>query len=506
MAATDIEKTQIATAQYEAYLKAKKTLVLKSFWEFCVEVLEYKNLEPFHLELCNFIQDNKTSKRLVLLPRGHLKSTIVTVAYALWRLAQDPSLRILIANATAPMAEAFLRQVKNHMQYNKKFIELFGDYAKSAEKWSDGAIRLSQIRSFESKENSIIAFGIGGSLVSQHYDIMIFDDLVNRENIHTPDRIQDVLTFYKDAQDLVDDPLRTEQVMIGTRWHEGDLYGTLTDKDNPERAEWKILKREAVEGEYQIVKDTSGRFVIEGGEILYPFKYPREALNKLLGAKGLSEFSAQYLNDPVPAGNAIFKHDWKYYEPTDLRGWEFNTFITIDPAFYDPSLKQREPDYTGITVIGVPYTNDWYIKDLIMDRFEPSELIDLIFDLERQYHPITIGIESTAMQRIIGYTLREEMRTRNQFLNITELVHSGSNAKSKVERIQALEPRYAVGAIYHQKNIRHMSTLEMQLRRFPRSKYDDLADALASQIEIAYPPRKQATKSQDMSRVLEYPA
>lgn len=500
------ELARIAAIQHNAYLAAKKTLVLSDFWEFCGEVLDYKNLQPFHNDLCQYMQNYMHKKRLVLLPRGHLKSTIVTVGYTLWRIAQDPGLRILISNATAPLAQAFLRQIKAHLQKNQRFIELFGDLFTSSEKWTDESVRFSQIRSLESKENSITAFGIGGNLVSQHYDLMIYDDLVNRENIHTPERIEEVHTFYKDAQDLVDDPMLTEQIMIGTRWHEGDLYGTIIDRDNPERNEWVVMKRDAVEGDYEIVKDDRGNLSIEGGHILYPSKFPNEALNKLLRSKGISNFSAQYLNDPIPADQSTFKHEFIYYEPEDVKGYEFNTFITVDPAFFDPANKGRDPDYTGIVVNKVPYTNDWYIWDLINQRLSPNELIDLLFELDKKYKPKTIGIESTSWQKILGYVAREQMRSRNQFLPITELKHSGVTAKSKFDRIQGLEPRYAVGSIFHNRNIRQMTTLEMQLRRFPRSKYDDLSDALASQLEIAVPPRRNNERRESNGNLLSYPA
>lgn len=504
------DATKVALDQYNAFIKAQREYCLTDFWEFCTVVLGYKNLQPFHKDLCEFVQGKRKYKRMILLPRGHLKSTMITVGYSLWRMAQEPSVRILIANATAPMADAFLRQIKSHLKKNDKFIELYGDLSAGAEKWSDSAIRLKMIRATDPKENSVTAFGIGGNLVSQHYDIMIFDDLVNRENIHTPERIADVLTFYQDAQDLVDDPLKTEQIMIGTRWHEADLYGTISDPSNPEFEDWRFMKREAVEGDYQIVKNPStGRFEIEGGRILYDLKYPREALNKLISSKGLSNFSAQYLNNPIPKGQSIFKYDFKPYEETDVRGWEFNTFITIDPTFYDPrTMRSKRLDYCGVVVNKVNYMNDWYIVDLINERFSPSELIELMFELDSKYKPKTIGIEATNWQRILGYQAREKMREKNHFLPITELKHSGVLAKSKTDRIQGLEPRYASGSIYHNPNARHIVTLEDQLRRFPKSKHDDLMDALASQLEVAFPPRRRQMREDEDEKksMISYPA
>lgn len=496
-----------AHKQEEAYRRAKKQLVTQSFWEFCVEVMGWPDMqEGLHDELAHFLQNPHHNRKLILLPRGHLKSTIATVSYSLWRIAKDPKVRILIANATYEMACTFLSQIKKQLQYNTLFIELFGNLADKPERWSENSVMLRRPDTYETKENTLTAFGIGGNLVSQHYDIIIMDDVVNRDNIHTSERIEDVHMFYKDALDLLDNPSKSEVIIIGTRWHEADLYGTLLDEYNPEHHDYAFLTRTAVEGDYAIEKRRDGKFTIAGGDLIFPKKFQRADLDKLINGKGVSEFSSQYLNDPVPAETAIFRHEFKYYEPEDLKGVEFNTFITVDPAFYDPKSRTVDTDYSGIIVNDVNAHNDWFIKEVIRQRYTPNELIELLFLLDSQYKPKTIGLESTSWQKILGYVARQMMREKNHFLPITELKHAGPNAKSKAERIQSLEPRYAVGSIWHNKNAQHIAHLEMELRRFPRAKHDDLADALASQQEIAVPPRRRTEREDSTKKFMLYPA
>jgi len=503
------KKEELALAlinQQKAFQEAKRAYCLEDFWEFSKEVIGWKDIyEPLHKPLCDFMQDNQDKKRMIWLPRGHLKSSVITVGYALWRIAQNPKIRILIANATGPLAITFLKQIKDHLSKNEKFKELFGDFATGATQWAEDAITIARPESFEAKESTVTAYGIGGSLTSQHYDILLLDDLVNRENIHTADRIADVIQFYKDVMDLRDNVDSSEVIIVGTRWHEADLYGWLMDEENPAHHEFLLHQRTAVEGDYQIVKNPhKGRFEIEGGEIIFPNKFTRRGLEKLIDDKGLSDFSSQYLNDPVPSAEATFKHDFKYYEVSDIKGIERRTFITLDPAFFDPHGRSLDTDPAAFVVVDVDQNNAWYIRDIIRKRMTPNEILNMLFELDSVWKPVTIGVESTAMQKILGYRLKEMMKERGHVLPITELTHAGHNAKSKAERIQALEPRYAVGTIFHNKNIRHMATLEMELRRFPRGKTDDIADALASMLEIAVKPRirNQRTKG----RVPFYPA
>ena len=404
------------------------------------------------------------------------------------------------------MAVTFLSQIKDHIRRNEKWIELFGKLGENTDKWAEAGFTIIRPESYQKKEPTVSAFGIGGNLVSQHYDLILMDDIVNRDNIHTEDRIFDVHTFYKDALDLLEPT--GDLIVIGTRWHEADLYGTILEADNPERHLWAFMQRTAVEGEYNIIKQTNGRYWIEGGDIIFPKKFTRESLSDLINSKGMSEFSAQYMNDPVPSTEAIFKHEFVYYEESDLSALDtdFSYFMTVDPAFYDPRSKTLEPDFTGIVVIAVDKQNNWYIRDLIRERFQPKELLNLIFELDKQWKPTTIGLEVTAWQKILVYMGRDMMRQKNQFLPITELKHAGKHARSKAERIQGLEPRYAVGSIRHKKSLRHIVTLETELRRFPRAKTDDLVDALASMLEIATQPRDRSKRGTDINKKLIYPA
>ena len=493
--------------QHKAMMDAKRNLVLSSFWEFSREVISWKDLyEPLHRTLCDFIQDNQSKKRMVLLPRGHLKSSVVTVGYCLWKIAKNPKVRILIANATYPLAVTFLTQIKDHIMKNKRFVELFGDLYEGSTKWAEDAITVVREESYEAKEPTATAFGIGGSLTSQHYDLIILDDLVNRENIHTADRIEDVKTFFKDVVDLFDNPQTSELLMIGTRWHEADLYGWLLDPENPASSEFVLMKREALEGEFQMIRGPQGRFKLEGGTLLFPTKFSRAGLEKLLNDKGPTDFSSQYLNEPVPSSESTFKYEFKYYEVEDIRGIEKKTYISIDPAFFDPRSKSTDLDFAAFIVVDVDALNNWYIREIIRARMTPNEILEMMFKLDELWKPTTIGLESTAWQKILGFMAQKMMKERNHFIPITELKHAGAHAKSKTDRIQSLEPRYASGSIYHNRNIGHITTLEIELRKFPRSKHDDITDALASIAEIATPPRRHERREDGVSTALNYPA
>src|SRR5438477_8822408 len=83
----------------------------RSLYFFLKVVLGYHDMVPhLHGEVCQYLQAPKQHK-LVVLPRGHLKTSICTIGYAIWRACINPSIRILISNATATNASHFIRNI-----------------------------------------------------------------------------------------------------------------------------------------------------------------------------------------------------------------------------------------------------------------------------------------------------------------------------------------------------------------------------------------------------------
>lgn len=460
----------------EKELRARK--LTKDLFEFNKTVLQVEGegdkqpLSDFHKEMCDVVMSHgqwKNNKKLMLVPRGHLKSTVITVGYSLLRIAQDPSVRILIANATYDMACSFLGQIKKHLQNNEIFKDYYGDLAKNADRWSENMISVPKYKPFTKKEATVTAYGVGGNLVSQHYDVIIMDDVVNRDFINTPEQIEKTILFYKDALDLLE-PGGT-LIVVGTRWADGDLYGWIMDKTSPEKIYegFDMYIRQAYTGNLETEEDL---------QLLFPQKFTKEILQTLKREKGPIEFANQYMNDPMPEEEAKFKPQWfKQTLEDELRWREINYYTMVDPAIG----QLKSSDKTAIVTIATDQFNNWFIRNIIWDRMLPNEIIDHIFANWETFQPRKIGVEMVAFQKSLQYALSDEMRRRNIFLPIVELKAD----KSKAERIEGLVPRYANGSIYHLEQCPFREALEDELLRFPRGRHDDIIDALAYGLQIA---------------------
>lgn len=479
---SEAEEKEILIAKIleaEAIVKEqKRRKYLKDLFLFNKDILQVEKLgalSDFHKEMCEFVTNENSRKKLMLIPRGHLKSTLITVGYTLQRIAENPNVRILIANATYDMACSFLTQIKKNFQFNEVFRDMYGDLATNAPKWSENMITVPTDDFTSKKEATVTAFGMGGNLVSQHYDLIIMDDLVNRDTINTPEQIEKSILFYKDALDLLEP--NGKLIVIGTRWHQNDLYGWIMDETNPSQIYkgFEMMVRRAFEGDL----DSGQNFVS-----LFPQKFTREYLQELKRDKGPYEFSSQYLNDCVPIETAKFKPQWfQLVLEDELRSRDIFYFTMVDPAIG----QKKDSDKTAIVTIAVDQFNNWFLRNIIWGHMLPNEIIGSIFDTWEGYHQKKIGIELTAYQKSLQYALHDEMRRRNIFLPIVELKAD----KAKSERIEGLIPRYANGTIFHLQQCPYRDMLEEELVWFPRGKHDDIVDALSYGLQIAFQPRKK---------------
>lgn len=467
-----------------AYDQTRKTYYKERLYEFNRDILGWPDLyEPLHKRVCDFVQDNYTKKKiLLLLPRGTFKSSVITVGFSLWQIAKDPNTRILISNATYPMAVSFLSQIKKHITGNERFKQVFGEMYTPTEQWREDRISVSAEK-LTHKEPTVWAYGMGGNLVGSHFNMAIMDDVVARDNIGTKDQIEKTKNFYRDVLDLIDPKQDGHKplIIIGTTWHWDDLYAWIMDKKNNLSQDFAILRLPAYEGEWG------------SGELLFPPRLSWKTLKGLKEQQGEYHFSAQYMLNPVPEKDQTFKPPFKYYEQTDIQGVEMNRFMTVDPALSE----SKEADYSAIMVVGVDKDDSWYILDIWRDQCQPSQLIEQIFLMDEKWKPISVGLETTSYQRMLQYEIISQMKTRGRYLSIKELKHAGMATQSKDERIRSLQPRFQIGNIFLPERSANKFTeyLEDELSRFPRGRNDDMIDALASMNELAFPRRHKEERS-----------
>lgn len=215
----------------------------------------------------------------------------------------------------------------------------------------------------------------------------------------------------------------------------------------------------------------------DDGSLFFPEKLSHEFLEETKHTMGSYIFANQYLNEIIPADKQVFKKDWfKYYDEVPSNVYNF--------AYVDPALSEADgSDNTGVVVVSVDSNKDWYIKYARRYRITPTEIVDLLFKIQKQFNCQVIGVEAVAFQKALLYFLGEEMRRRKIQLPVTPVVPPTN--KTKAARILALVPRMEWGHCYFN---RGLVDLETEFLQFPRGAHDDLIDAAASIEQIFYAP------------------
>src|SRR5258707_1212303 len=96
-------------------LETIRSTAKRSLKFLCRDILGMKDWAPVHDELQGFLQTSGPFK-LIELPRGHLKSSIVTKGWSIQQALIHPDIRILLANNTWDNSRKFLRSIQKWLE------------------------------------------------------------------------------------------------------------------------------------------------------------------------------------------------------------------------------------------------------------------------------------------------------------------------------------------------------------------------------------------------------
>lgn len=210
-----------------------------SLYLHCKFGMGYKdvNLET-HGEMIDALEA-PTRNKLLIMPRGTLKSSITCESYPIWMLNKNPDLRIFIDSKLYDNSKNFIRVIRTHMGTGGMFSFLYGQYESSV--WNEGELIIKQ-RKKVLKEPSLMAIGVGTTKVGQHCDILIHDDMNDKDNSDTPEGCEKIVDHYKYNKSILERKTGIS-IIQATRYAANDLPGHAINNEIPSEVREK-LKRE----------------------------------------------------------------------------------------------------------------------------------------------------------------------------------------------------------------------------------------------------------------------
>lgn len=418
---------------------------------------------------------------LDLWAREHYKSTVITFGLTIQDILNDPEITVGIFSHTRPIAKAFLRQIKQEFETNEDLKAWFPDLLwsnprKESPKWSEDEGIVVK-RASNPKEATIEAWGVvDGQPTSKHFAVLIYDDLVTKESVTTPDMMAKTTASLELSYNL--GSRGGKRRFIGTRYHYNDSYRTLIERGTAKPRVYPATKDGKVEGE--------------------PVFLTREELAKKRMDQGPYTFACQMLQDPKADETQGFKTDWLRYAMA-TGATNMNIFIVIDPA----SAKKKDSDYTAGWVLGMGSDKNIYVLDIVRDRLSLTQRADLVMAWHRRWQPLAVGYEHYGMQADIEH-IRDRQDRENYRFQIIPL----GGSMPKVDRIRRLIPWFEQGRIFMPQSLQKTNYegvpvdlirdfVEQEYEAFPVSAHDDMLDALARVLDDDMPASWPMTNGQD---------
>jgi predicted phage terminase large subunit-like protein len=461
---------------------------------------------------------HKPDGRLAIAaPRGHAKSTIVSLAFVLWCVLHQKEKLVLLVSATREQVTLLLKTVKDELRKNGLLLADFPEICQpegaphQPKPWRANRIVLRN-------GAMISAYGAGQGIrgaknVSNRPGLIVVDDIEDPEQVISEEQRQKLRAWFTNTLLHAGHP-GTNVIVVGTVLHHDSLLANLINPDH--RCGWAGLKYRAVERpsdrpdlweqwssifrgkedfEERTGPDAAASFyesnrveMLQGTQVLWPELEDYRALMIVREREGQASFQAEKQNEPLDPEVCIFAEKNFHYwddEYADVDG--LLNVLGRDGDFFgacDPSLGRRtgRGDYTGIVILYRPKRSEIkYVIAADIARRKPDQAIERILQYATMYRFGVFAVEGNQFQELmVGDLTRRgnEAKVRLRLLTI-------QNRSNKQSRIANLEPEVTQGRIRFCR--RHQLLLD-QLQQFPLAKHDDGPDALEMAVQAARRP------------------
>jgi predicted phage terminase large subunit-like protein len=189
------------------------------------------------------LADGRTEALMVFMPPQEGKSQRVSCWYPLWRLAEDPTLRIAIVSYSDGKARRWGRWIRRMIVAHPDLGIMLRPDSRAADRFETTA------------GGQVICVGIEGGITGEPVDEMVIDDPVRGRAEAESATYREQAWDWWESNGSTRASARFRVVLMMTRWHEDDLAGRLQAH---EPGRWRVLSIPAIAGKEITVKGGDG--------------------------------------------------------------------------------------------------------------------------------------------------------------------------------------------------------------------------------------------------------
>jgi len=390
------------------------------------------------------------------LPPRHGKSLLCSEMFPAWYLGRNPDDRMILASYGANLAKNFSRKCRNNISSdNYPFPVSLSNDSRAVNAWN-----------LQGRRGGMIAAGAGGSLTGFGASCGILDDVLRNAQDADSETIREsiwdwYLSVFLTRLERGANGRLPRQIIVGTRWHEDDIFGRLEAQERAGGPQWDKLVLPAIDDE---------------GVLLNPAMADTYATAQGTGSR---EWSALYQQRPSPKSGSYFNSDhFKYFKPRDeeyaLEGQEkpVNAVACRRFTVTDVAVSTKtHADYTVTIVFGLTPAGDLLVLDVMRKKLEAPDLLKSLERVNERWRPEDMYVEKSG----VGFPILQMAREFPYNLPIREIVAE----RDKVSRATTISAFMESGRVYFREKADWLGDFEHELLTFPVGAHDDQVDAFS---------------------------
>lgn len=474
------------------------------------EVLGYDFQPDVHEELfaqyvqfkpnTTYLLQCEQKDRLILWPRGHFKTTSVTVEI-IQTILNNPDVRILIMQGTTKNTKEWLAEIKSHFMGEaprSRLMQLFPEFCTGAK----GAVARGNAESWttparvrkELRQATITVASPKSTKAGQHFDVGFFDDLVNDQNYLSPDVMDKVIKQFQLCIPLIEPG--GYRYVTGTRYTFGDLYEKIIrqNADKPEGQKWVVSVKNCFTDDGKEVRFKQ-RTLKDGRVIGFTMQMLLE-----IQKDDPVMFACQYMNKPIHGATQLFSEELvlsTLLVNQDPKILGFHKALGIPETyplpqdqvyqFLGPSIfiidlassKSAGRDHSVVICGKADNVGRAWVVDCRGDKWDPDQLAMNIIDMALRHRPTRILIEGTAAGKYAMWYIG--MVARNKGVNLPlDLIPVNNQPDAKNFRIGAIVSAMKKKQIVFFNGLNRWDVIFKQFTEFdPRKdQHDDYPDTI----------------------------
>lgn len=427
-----------------------------------------------------------------LSPRDHAKTTVHSIIRVVWEICCNRNVTFFILFSTTDVSKLILSVIKSHLSQNPKIkagfgifnpLELEQEERKVSLDWSQNSITV-QRTDFSIKDPTVAVAGSLTNVLSRRVSRLIVDDLLtDKIAFSDAESLRLERWYYNDVQPIL--LADGQEIITGTRYRAGDFYDKLIEKSNYDDSLYKVFIGDAIVDEFR-------------EKVLWPERWPWKALQRQRAKMGVVRFNRNYRNIIVSDEDAIFpmiwfeggldkktgayyvgcyEDTWKLGQPPramEMKNWLRTCTIGIDPAIGDTESSK----YFSAVVLGLTYSNRLVVLEVLRDRISFPAQKRAILELNAEYSPRYVVVESNAYQKALYEGLFEESAK----INVVPF-YSTTNVKTKPDiGVPSMDVYFEVGRMRiprgDERSIQMTDVLIQELHQWGKAATSDCAMAL----------------------------